>query len=130
MDMISVHTYVYGRTRYSVPYNSPAPVGVDKFVEAITDVHNLVKQKTGRTMRVLVTEAGRGDLGQSSNQQLTADYITELYKRAPSVPFLGGFWWYALEDAGRQSGLGWGLLRASNTKKPGFAAYQAAAQGW
>jgi len=131
MDMISVHTYVYGRTRYSVPYNSPPSVGVDKFVEAITDAHNLVKQKTGKTMRVLVTEGGRSDLGQSSNEQLTADYITEIYRRAPSIPFLEGFWFFCLEDPIRdQSSHGYGLVRSNNTKKPGFAAYQAAAQGW
>ena len=127
MDMISVHTYVYGRAKYSVPYNSPAPVGVDKFVEAITDVHNLVKRKTGKTMRVLVTEGGRSDLGQSLNEQLTADYITELYRRAPSIPFLEGIWLFCLEDHPNNRH-GYGLVRNNNAKKPGFAAYQAAAK--
>jgi len=124
MDMISVHTYVHAPRRYSVPYDAPAPVAVNKFVEAITAVENLVRQKTGRTMRVVVSEAGRSDLGQSSNEQLTADYITELYRRAPSIPFLEGIWLFCLEDNRH----GFGLVRNNNAKKPGFAAYQAAAK--
>ncbi|MGH8546263.1 MAG: hypothetical protein ACREX3_22100, partial [Gammaproteobacteria bacterium] len=129
MDMVSVHPYVYTQTKFSVPYNSSASVGVNKFVEAVTAVHDLVKQKTGKSMPVLASEDGRTDKLQSSNEQLTADYLTELYNRASSIPFLEGIWWYALEDTskGRWSPAGYGLLRSNNTKKPAFAAYQAAA---
>ena len=130
MDMISVHVYPYSlRRAYSVPYDSSGAVGANKLIEAVTDVNNLVRQKTGKNMRVLVTETGRTDLGRSLNERLTTDYITELYRRAPSIPFLEGIWLFSLEDNPRRQP-GWGLLRSNNTKKPGFAAYQAAAQGW
>jgi len=128
MDMVSVHPYVYTPTKFSVPYNSPASVGVDKFIEAITAVDNLIRQKIGRTIPIVVSEDGRSDGNSSSNEQLTADYITELFMRAPTVPFLEGIWWYQLEDVPAPlDAPGYGLLRSNNTKKPSFAAYQAAA---
>ncbi|MCI0557627.1 MAG: hypothetical protein MN733_03970, partial [Nitrososphaera sp.] len=124
MDMVSVHPYVYFPNAYTVPKTAPAVTAVNKFVEAITAVENLVWQKTGRIIPILVTEEGRIDSGTASDQQITANYITELYNRAPSIPFLEGIWWFNLEDNtdGR-----FGLLRSNNTKKPGFAAFQAAA---
>jgi hypothetical protein len=128
MDMVSVHPYVYAPNKFTVPYNAPGSVGAAKLVEAVTAVHKLVKQKTGKTMHVLVTEEGRNDRGQSSNEQITADYITELYNRAPSVPFLKGIWWFCLKDPPSDpSAVGFGLVRSNNTKKRGFAAYRAAA---
>ena len=130
MDMVSVHPYVYSKTKFSVPYDSPASVGVNKFVEAITAVENLVQQKTGRTIPIVVSEDGRSDHGKSANMQLTADYITELFRRGKSIPFLEGIWWYQIEDVvqpGPWNPVGHGLLRSNNTKKPSFAAFQEAA---
>jgi len=129
MHMVSVHPYVYGRSsQFNVPYNSSGSVGAAKFVEAITAVHNLVKQKTGRTIPIAVTEDGRSDGGNSANEQLTADYITALYNRASSIPFLKGIWWFAQKDPRSDpAAVGFGLVRSNNTKKRGFAAYQAAA---
>ena len=131
MDVVSVHPYVYhiGSSQFRVPLvDSPASVGVDKFVEAVTAVHNIVKQKTGKDMKILVTEEGKSDRRNSANEQLTADYITELYDRAPKIPFLEGIWWFCLKDPGSDpAAVGYGLVRSNNTKKRGFAAYQAAA---
>ena len=123
MDAISVHPYVYLKTKFSVPHTSPGSVGADKFVEAITAVNDLIKSKNGgRSIPILVTEEGRAN---GSSPQITADYLTEVYKRAKSIPFLEGIWWYSLKESspGR-----FGLLSQDNTKKPGFFALQAAAQ--
>ncbi len=129
MDMVSVHPYVYhASAQFKVPVNAPTSVGANKFIEAITAVHDLVKQKTGKDMKILVTEEGKSDHRKSSNEQLTADYLTELYNRAPFIPFLEGIWWFCLEDPPSDpSAVGTGLVRSNNTKKPAFAAFQAAA---
>jgi len=127
MDMMSVHPYIYSSfgigNPFAVPHNSPASVGADKFMKSITATENLIRQKTGRTIPIAVTEEGRATRT-GSNDQITADYLTAIYNRAPSVPFLKGIWWFCLEDF--PSGA-FGLLRSNNTKKPSFAAYQAAA---
>ena len=123
MDALSVHPYVYLKAKFSVPYTSPGSVGAAKFVEAVTAVDNLIKSKNGgRSLPILVTEEGRAN---GTSPQITADYLTEVYKRAKSLPFLEGIWWYSLEESspGR-----FGLLSQDNTKKPGFFALEAAAQ--
>ncbi len=122
MDMFSQHLYMYAQNRpYSIPPNSSPSFAVTKFIEFMTDRENLIKQKTGRTIPILVSEAGY----HGSNEQLGADYITELYGRAATVPFIEGIWWYELEDSKKGRS---GLLRSNNTKKPAFAAYKAAAE--
>ena len=130
MDALSVHPYVWGAPtwNYNVPIDSPASVGVDKFIESITAAHNLVLQKTGKDIPILVTEDNRRDNKTSASEQLSAAYITELYRRAPSIPFLEGIWLFCLEDPPSDpAAVGYGLVRSNNTKKPGFFAYQAAA---
>ena len=122
MDVLDLHLYVYRQSWPGhVAANAPASVGVDKFIQVIKARQNLVRAKTGRTIPILVCEAGF----HGANEQLGADYITELYRRSSTVPFLEGIWWYQLEDAGKG---GFGLLRSNNTKKPAFAAYKAAAE--
>jgi len=122
MDTLSLHLYVYRQGWPGhVPSDAPASVGVDKFIEVINARENLVRAKTGRTIPILVTEAGF----HGADEQLGADYITELYRRSATVPFLEGIWWYQLEDAGKGN---FGLLRNNNIKKPSFAAFQAAAK--
>ncbi len=124
MDMLSLHLYVYRQNWPGhVPSAAPASVGVDKFFEVINAREDLVKQKTGRTIPILVSEAGFHNNATPASEQLGADYITELFKRAPSVPFLEGIWWFQLKDAKKGN---FGLLRSNNTKKPSFAAFQAA----
>ncbi|MGH2567350.1 MAG: hypothetical protein ACRDGA_03355, partial [Bacteroidota bacterium] len=123
MDMLSLHLYVY---RQDWPghasWDAPVSAGVDKFMKVMTDRENLVKQKTGRTIPILVTEAGFH--GGPTREQMGADYVTELYSRAPTLSFLEGIWWFSLEDANDRT---FGLVRSNNTKKPAFAAYKAAA---
>ena len=94
MDALSVHPYVWGAPtwNYYVPIDSPASVGVNKFIEAITAAENLVQQKTGKIIPIAVTEDNRRDNKTSASQRLSAAYITELYRRAPSIPFLEGIW--------------------------------------
>jgi len=125
MDMLSLHLYVYRQTWPGhVPSDAPASVGVDKFIEVINAREGLIIQKTGRTIPILVSEEGFHNNATPASEQLMADYITELYKRAPSVPFLEGIWWYQLEDTRKGK---FGLLRRDNTRKPAFAAFKAAA---
>jgi len=122
MDMLSVHLYIYRQGWPGhVPSDAPASVGVDRFIEVINARENLVRAKTGRTIPILVSEAGF----HGANEQLGADYITELYKRAQTVPFLEGIWWFQLADARKGK---FGLLRNNNIKKPSFAAFQVAAK--
>ncbi|MGH8488397.1 MAG: hypothetical protein ACREXS_05900, partial [Gammaproteobacteria bacterium] len=123
MDMLSLHLYVYRQNSPGhVPSDAPASVGVDKFIEVINARENLVRAKTGKTIPILVTEAGF----HGADEQLGADYITELYERSSAVPFLKGIWWYELVDNPNKGAHG--VLRNNNTKKPGFAALQAAAK--
>jgi hypothetical protein len=126
MDMISVHPYVFTTTAYSVPPDATATAGVDKFLEAITDVHDLVLQRSGKDMPVVISEDGRSDGGNAANYQRVADYVRELYARAPTVPFLEGIWWYELEDEPAYQN-GWGLTQANGAKKPSFAEIRSAA---
>ncbi len=76
-------------------------------------------------MKILVTEEGHNSGSTSAGEQLSANYLTEIYNRAPFTPFLEGIWWFGLEDGAGVDG--YGLLRSNNTKKPAFAAFQAAA---
>ncbi|MGH8468204.1 MAG: hypothetical protein ACREVY_04175 [Gammaproteobacteria bacterium] len=122
MDMLSLHIYIYGqKSPGNVARNAPASEGAAKLIKIVTDRENLIKQKTGRTIPILVTEAGF----HGTDEQLGAEYVTELYKQAQAVPFIEGIWWYALEDAGKGT---FGLVRSNNTKKPAFAAYQEVAR--
>jgi len=121
MDMLSLHLYVYNPTAPSrVPPDAPASVGVDTFIQVMNARENLVKAKTGRTIPILVTEAGF----HGADDQREADFITELYERSSAVPFIEGIWWYKLKDGPKGS---FGLLRNDNTKKWAFFAFQAAA---
>ena len=124
MDMYSQHLYMYAQNRpYSIPLSSSPAFAADKFVDFMTSRHNLFKQKTGRTIPILITEAGTH--GISNNHAKSAEYITELLNRLKTMPFIEGIWWYELRDAqGAQNG----LVTGSNVKKPAFAAYQAAAE--
>jgi hypothetical protein len=126
MDAISVHPYVFTTTAYSVPSDATASAGVDKFVEAITDVHDLVLQKSGKDMPIVISEDGRSDNGNTANYQRVADYVRELHGRAPTIPFLEGIWWYELEDEPAYQN-GWGLTEANGTKKPSFTELRNAA---
>lgn len=127
MDVLDLHLYVYRQTWPGhVAAYAPGSVGADKFIQVINDRQNLVRAKTGRTIPIIVSEAGFHNSATPASEQLMADYITELFKRAPSVWFLEGIWWYQLEDTKKGN---FGLLRNNNTKKPGFAAFQAAAKG-
>ncbi|MGH8489794.1 MAG: hypothetical protein ACREXS_13245 [Gammaproteobacteria bacterium] len=121
MDVLDLHLYVYRQNWPGhVAADAPGWVGADKFIQVINDRQNLVRAKTGRTIPIIVSEAGF----HGSNEQLEAEYITELYEQSSAVPFLKGIWWYQLKDAKKGN---FGLLRNNNTKKPGFAAFQAAA---
>jgi len=122
MDMFSQHYYVYRQNMPGhVPSDAPGSVGAKRFIEFMTGRENLLEQKTGRTIPILVTEAGFN----GSNEQLAAEYLTELYERAKTVPFIEGIWWYQLEDTSKGT---FGLVRRNNTKKPAFAAFKAAAE--
>ena len=123
MDMVSVHPYVYTTTRYSVPYNSSGTTGANKFAEAVTAVNDLVKSKTTKIIPVVASEDGRSDKNDTSNEQLTADYVTALFNKASTLSFLEGIWWYALEDYDAHAP-GYGLVRSDTTKKPSFAAFK------
>ncbi len=124
MDVLSLHLSVY---RQSLPghvaADAPGSVGADKFIQIITDRHNLIRQKTGRTIPILVTETAF----HGKNEQLGAEFLTELYRRAAAVPFLEGIWWFQLKDNPNR-GTTFGLVRSNNTKKPAFDAYQAVAR--
>ena len=124
MDMVSAHPYVFMETAYSVPANAPAYQGVTKFVQAITAIHNLVKTKTGKVMKVVVSEDGRTDGGNSANRQRVAAYLKQLYAKAQTISFLEGIWWYELEDVASHA-QGHGLLSGNNVRKPAFYAYKA-----
>ncbi len=122
MDRLAIHLYVYRQGwPEHVAADAAGSVGADKFIQIVIERENLVKQKTGRTIPILVTEVGF----HGANEQLGAEYLTELYKRARKTPFLEGIWWYQLRDANKGT---FGLLRKDNTKKPAFAAFQAAAR--
>ncbi|MCI0558153.1 MAG: hypothetical protein MN733_06630 [Nitrososphaera sp.] len=110
MDMLSLHLYVCRQGWPGhVPSDAPASVGVYKFIEIINAREDLINQKTGRTIPILVSEAGF----HGSDEQLMADYIAELYKRARTVPFREGIWWFQLEDIRKVKS---GLLRNNNIK--------------
>lgn len=128
MDAVAVHPYPYNPSTgvYHVPYTSGGAAGVNKFVESINAVNNLVIQRTGKPMPILVTETGRSDGGQVAQRQLTTDFLTALYAKAltGTIPSLGGIWWFGLEDYSKQQ---WGLLQSNNVKKSSFQAFQSAA---
>ncbi len=125
MDRVSIHPYPFSEhSEFHVPYNSSATVMADKFIEAVTTVDALVRQKTGRRIPILVTEEGIID--SPAWEQRTADFLTQIYTKGKNLPFLEGIWWFALEDYSNQP---YGLLRSNNTKKPAFFAFQAMAKG-
>ena len=78
MDMYSQHLYMYmPRRPYSIPLGSTPKFAADKFIDFMTSRHNLLKQKTGRTIPILITEAGTH--GISHEHAKSAEYITELF---------------------------------------------------
>ena len=133
MDVLSFHPYVHGDV--GANRGGTCPAGTDPvnkascFLSKITNVDNLVKSKNGgRSIPLAITEEGWNSGGNSSSEQAAATYLTEIYTRGKNYPVLEGIWWYQLEDVpAPQDAPGFGLLRINNTKKPSFAAFQAAA---
>jgi hypothetical protein len=129
MDVLDLHLYVYRQTWPGrVAADAPGWVGADRFIQVINDRQDLVRAKTGRTIPIIVSEAGyHGDTTPASESR-QADYIAELYRRALDVPFLEGIWWFQLKQHRRISGSisPHGLVRNNDTKTPAFAAFQAA----
>lgn len=125
MDMVSIHPYPYHpASDFSVASTSPPSVGSDAFIKAVTATHNLVKQKTGKAMQVLVTEEGKYGADQPQ-----ADYLTQVFAKGRKLPYLEGIWWFGLEDSPGTSVGTTGIVRSNNTKKPSFFAMKAAAAG-
>ena len=54
--------------------------------------------KSAKVIRIVVSEDGRTDQGNTANEQITADYLTALFVKAKTLPFLEGIGWYELED--------------------------------
>ena len=137
MDMLSIHLYVYRQGWPAhVAADAPGSAGAERFIQVATARHNLVRQRTGKDMKILVTEAGfHTNFGAGVNaparEQLAAEYVTELYKRARTAPFIEGIWWFNLKDHIREKNgalVTFGLVRTNDTRKPAFAAFKAAAQ--
>ncbi len=137
MDMLSIHLYVYRQGWPAhVAADAPGAAGAERFIEVATARHNLVRQKTGKDMKILVTEAGfhlNSSAGANApeRERLAAQYLTELYQRAGKAPFIEGIWWFNLKDHMRaRSGLAtFGLVDSKGAPRPVFAAFKAAAQG-
>ncbi len=124
MDVLSVHLYVYRQNWPGhVDADAPGSVGADKFIQVIKDRQDLVRAMAGRTIPIIVSEAGF----HGNNDQLEVEFVTELYRRAAAVPFLEGIWWFQLKDNPKR-GTAFGLVQSDNTKKPAFDAYQAVAR--
>lgn len=126
MDALSLHTYTYAQfpgAKFNVPLNASVSVAADRWVEGMNAANNLIRQKLGMSMPILVTETGRNDAGSAGSEQGVAEFLTEVFKRARTLPFLEGVWWFALEDVAAAR---WGVVRADNSKKPAFGAYQSA----
>lgn len=117
MDMISVHPYPFSQhSKISAPIGSSATVLANTFIEAV--------KATGRLasgMPILVSEEGLLD---SLDEQRSADYLAQIYRRSGEMPQLRGIWWFSIEDVGTGR---YGVLRSNNTKKPAFFALKAAA---
>ena len=129
MDVLDVHLYVYRQNWPGhVPSDAPGSVGAQKLIQVVKDRQALVRAMTGRTIPIIVSEAGYHRNGDSTlaSERRGADFITELYRQASAVPFLEGIWWFNLEDEDSRAG-NFGLVRSDNSRKPGFAAFQAAA---
>lgn len=119
VDIISVHPYVYTEySEYSVGANGNATAAVAGIRQGIKDLNDQIFKQIGHTIPLAITEEGRED---GSNPQITADYITALYKAAPTMPGLMGIWWFSLID---DSDGDWGLVDSNGNKKPSFAALQ------
>ncbi|MGH7944224.1 MAG: hypothetical protein ACREF9_04350 [Opitutaceae bacterium] len=129
MDMLAIHLYVYRQGWPAhVAADAPGATGANRFIQIATERYNLVKKRTGKDMKILVTEAGFHSF---TNENLAADYLTELYQRARTVPFIEGIWWYNLRDhikAKKGELSRFGLVDINNVRKPAFAAFKAAAQ--
>lgn len=135
MDMISVHPYVYGGGRaasVTLPLSTSVDVASDEFIKQLVDLENLIKQKTGKTIPILVTEDGVGANSNPQYAQKIADYLTQIYTKSKAHSFIHGIWWFAfssLAEFGVPKFTGWDMVTPSGQKRPAFFAFQSIAKG-
>lgn len=72
------------------------------------------REKTGDSMKMIISKRGRTDYDIVSERQLSAQVLTALYKAARDNPLVDGYFWYSLPRTGKSAGnLGHGMFDAA-----------------
>ena len=120
MDVVSIHTYNYGR-----PGRERTPEAWAEWMQKVQDL--IAKYNDGKQAALYVTEMGwptqldkRGTTPRQS-----ADYLARMYLLSRTMPFMKGIWWYDFQDDGWRATYNeanFGMVRPDLTPKPSYFA--------
>ena len=120
MDVISIHTYNYGKTG-----RERTPEGWAEWMRKVQDM--IVKYNDGKQAALYVTEMGwptqLDKRGMPPRQ--SADFLARMYLLSRTMPFLKGIWWYDFQDDGWRASYNennFGVVRPDLTPKPSYFA--------
>jgi len=118
MDVVSIHTYNYGR-----PGRERTP---EAWAEWMQQVQGLItKYNHGNPAPLCVTEMGWPTQIDKRGipPRLSADYLARMYLLSRTMPFLKGIWWYDFQDDGWMATYNesnFGIVRPDLTPKPAY----------
>jgi hypothetical protein len=126
MDVVSIHTYNYGR-----PGRERTPEAWAEWMQKVQDL--IAKYNDGRQAPLYITEMGwptqidkRG-----TPPPVSADFLARMYLLSRTMPFLKGIWWYDFQDDGWKAAYNednFGIVRPDLSPKPSFYALAAVAE--
>ena len=123
MDVVSIHTYNYGR-----PGRERTPEAWAEWMQKVQDL--IAKYNNGKQAPLYITEMGwptqidkRG-----TPPRISADFLARMYLLSRTMPFLKGIWWYDFQDDGWTATYNennFGIVRPDLSPKPSFYAMAA-----
>ena len=126
MDVVSIHTYNYGR-----PGRERTPEAWAEWMQKVQDL--IAKYNNGNQAPLYITEMGwptqidkRG-----TPPRVSADFLARMYLLSRTMPFMKGIWWYDFQDDGWRAEYNennFGIVRPDLSPKPSFFAMAAIAE--
>lgn len=126
MDVVSIHTYNYGR-----PGRERTPEAWAEWMQKVQDL--IAKHNGGKQAPLCITEMGWPTQLDKRGMppRLSADFLARMYLLSRTMPFMKGIWWYDFQDDGwraEYNEANFGIVRPDLTPKPSYFAMASVAE--